>query len=83
MARYLLEIQPTEERGLLPLPLTALGIRVAGCSCNDIGLLVFGSYCLLRFANCHLVMLEVHTLLSLPGCTVMATGHKADPLARE
>lgn len=46
-------------------------------------LLLPGLPCLLRFVNCHLVILEVMLSMPLSGPTVMATELKAGPLARE
>ena len=83
MARNPPETRLMEERDLLLLPLTALGTRAAGCSCNNMGPLTPEVRCLLRFVNCHLVILEVMLSILLSGSTVMATELKAGPLAKE
>ena len=83
MARNPPETRLMEGRDLRLLPLTALGTRAAGCSCNNMDLLPTGVRCFLRFINCHLVVLEVMLSIPLSGPTVMATEVKADPLARE
>jgi hypothetical protein len=77
------ETRLMEGRDLRLLPLTALGTRAAGCSCNNMGPLTPGVRCLLRFINCHLIILEVMLSILLSGSTVMATELKAGPLARE
>lgn len=83
MARNPPETRLMEERDLRLLPLIVLGTRVAGCSCNNMGPLTLGVRCLLRFVNCHLVILEVMLPILLSGSIVMATELKADHLARE
>ena len=77
------ETRLMEGRDLRLLPQTALGIRAAGYSCNNVGPLTSGVRCLLRFVNCHLATLEVVLSILLSGSTVVATELKADPLARE
>jgi hypothetical protein len=82
MARNPPEIHLMEGRDLLLLPRTVLGTRAAGCSCNIMGPLTPGVRCLLRFVNCHLVILEVMLSIPLSGSTVMATELKASPLSQ-
>ena len=77
------ETRLMEGRDLRLLPLTALGTRAAGCSCNNMGPLTPGVRCLLRFVNCHLATLEVVLSILFSGSTIMATELKAGPLARE
>lgn len=83
MARNPRETHLTEGRDLLLPQPTAPGIRAAGCSCNNMELPASWVCCLLRFAICHLVTLEVMLYILLSGCTIMTTGLNADPLARE
>lgn len=83
MVRNPSETRLMEGRDLRLLPQTALGIRAAGCSCNNMGPLTSGVRCLLRFVNCHLATLEVVLSILFSGATIMATELKAGPLARE